>query len=265
MTFMDGDNIEVPLVGGTTNPVVRVGDTVRRHTGVWSAAVHALLLHLERAGYDAAPRFLGIDEQGREALTFIDGDVTADGPAPGQFTMEALSAAARNIRNYHDAIGNFDTPAGAQWRIQPGAPSAGSVICHNDLGPHNTIYRSGLPHFFIDWDFAAPGELLWDVVYAAWLFVPLFDKRRCRELGWPDEDRTKRLVAFCDAYRLEDRSDFVDVLLARQQVTHDLFVQWGTNGVTGFPRLLREGRDKGVIRDMQYARQNAGLWQSALQ
>ena len=66
---------EEPLAGGFGNlgEVVRVGDTVRRPPRPSTLAVRALLLHLEAAGFDGAPRYLGTDEQGREVLTFVDG------------------------------------------------------------------------------------------------------------------------------------------------------------------------------------------------
>ena len=54
--------------------VERVGDTMRRSTGPWTPAVHALLRHLEAVGFEGAPRVLGSDDQGREVLTFIEGD-----------------------------------------------------------------------------------------------------------------------------------------------------------------------------------------------
>jgi len=65
---------EVPLLGGRITPgVVRVGDTVRRPVGPHSAFVHAVLRHLEQVGFGDAPRFLGIDDQGRECLSYIEG------------------------------------------------------------------------------------------------------------------------------------------------------------------------------------------------
>lgn len=53
--------------------------------------MHEFLTHLARAGFDGAPRVLGLDDQQREVLTFIDGEVLADptwqpgdpGPWPG--------------------------------------------------------------------------------------------------------------------------------------------------------------------------------------
>ena len=55
------------LRGGYTNDgkVLRVGDTVRRPWRHTSRATAALLHHLEAAGFDGAPRFLGRDDEGR--------------------------------------------------------------------------------------------------------------------------------------------------------------------------------------------------------
>ena len=66
---------EIPLAGGNVTPVVRVGETVRRVPGPWSPAVHRLLDHLAARGVDGAPRFLGLDAQGREILSYITGEV----------------------------------------------------------------------------------------------------------------------------------------------------------------------------------------------
>ena len=54
---------------------VRVGETVRRTSYAWSPAVIDLLQHVEREGFDGAPRALGFDDRGREVLAFIPGEV----------------------------------------------------------------------------------------------------------------------------------------------------------------------------------------------
>jgi hypothetical protein len=48
---------------------------VRRSTGPWTPAVHALLRHLKTTSFDGAPRVLGIDAQRREVLTYVPGHV----------------------------------------------------------------------------------------------------------------------------------------------------------------------------------------------
>jgi hypothetical protein len=65
---------EVTLGGGWEGGPVRVGDTVRRRTGRWTPAVHALLRHLEAVGFNAAPKVLGVDGQGREVVTYIESE-----------------------------------------------------------------------------------------------------------------------------------------------------------------------------------------------
>ncbi len=62
------------LTGGAVNEVVRVGKTVHRSTGPWTPTVHALLHHLDEAEFDGAPKVLGIDEDGREVLSFMEGE-----------------------------------------------------------------------------------------------------------------------------------------------------------------------------------------------
>ena len=67
---------EVLLPGGdVTLGVARVGGTVRRPVGAHSHLVDLVLRHLEIEGFAGAPRYLGLDPQGREILTFIEGEV----------------------------------------------------------------------------------------------------------------------------------------------------------------------------------------------
>jgi aminoglycoside phosphotransferase (APT) family kinase protein len=150
---------EIPLSGGcTTAGVVRIGDTVRRPTGPRSPFVHDLLRHLEAVGFEGAPRLLGIDERGRKILTFVRGDVLHD---HGEFSPSdaQLANAARLIRRFHDATGGSSLAAGAE------------IVAHNELGPHNTVFRGEEPLAFIDWDDASPGTRLFDLANAVWSFV----------------------------------------------------------------------------------------------
>ncbi|MEV6851632.1 phosphotransferase [Actinoplanes sp. NPDC051411] len=247
------------LPGGTLTPVTRVGDTVRRPVGFWSPSVHALLRHLEAAGFPGAPRVRGIDAQGREILTFLDGDVTIDGPPPGVFSDAALTAAGRLLRALHDATTGWacDRPG---WQFQVGAPTSGAVICHNDVGPYNAVYRAGRPVAFIDWDFAAPGPPEWDVAYALWRFVPLYDDAACARLGWPIAARGPRIARFLDAYGLDRPEDLFDVVLRRMDVTRRTIEAWADAGNPGYIRLRREGRLTEITGNMRYVERSHRDW-----
>ncbi|GAA4971463.1 hypothetical protein HD597_007249 [Nonomuraea thailandensis] len=48
------------LGGGNDAGACRVGGTVRRPVRDWTASVHELLRHLEREGFEGAPRVLGV-------------------------------------------------------------------------------------------------------------------------------------------------------------------------------------------------------------
>jgi hypothetical protein len=152
---------EVPLAGGFSNIVTRRGRTVRRDAGQWTPAVHALLRHLRSAGFDLAPEPLGIDERGREVLSFIDGQV-ARWPWPAALRGdEGLRAVTGMLLDLQSALSTFDEPADALWHGGPrSAPE--DVIRHGDLAPWNTLWLEDRLTGLIDWDAAEPAPAGWD-------------------------------------------------------------------------------------------------------
>ena len=111
---------EEVLHGGNTSVVVRVGDTVRRQTGRWTPAVHALLAHLHSVGFTEAPTVLDIDGRGREVLSFVVGEVGNfdPGPLPDWFrTPDACTAIGDWLRRCHTAQRGFvpDPPCPGGW------------------------------------------------------------------------------------------------------------------------------------------------------
>ncbi|MBA3488314.1 MAG: phosphotransferase, partial [Longispora sp.] len=203
--------------GGNATPgIVRVGDTVRRPAGPWTPAVHALLSHLHDVGFTAAPRPLGIDDQGREVLTFIPGEVIW----PEHFALmeptTALTRVAKMIRDFHDAVTGFTPPANAQWQAL--IPAEGDdIIAHHDLAPWNLI-ASAQGWVFIDWDLAAPGSRLWDLAYAIHGFIPL-----SADPAWQRPDATERLRCFVNAYGLDEtqRRRLAPMLARRTHAMYD--------------------------------------------
>jgi hypothetical protein len=193
---------EEPLHGGNqTGGVVRVGDTVRRPAQPWSPATRALLDHLAAAAPGLAPTPLGIDAQGRDIVSFVAGDV---GHYPLDAAMrgaDALVAAARLLRRYHDATVAMVSRSDLPWRYADPNPARHEVICHSDVAPYNAVYRDGRPVALIDFDHAGPGPRLHDVAYAVYRFAPLASDASCRDFGWQaPPDRIARARAFVDAY-----------------------------------------------------------------
>src|SRR3712207_1989013 len=149
---------EVLLLGGTANRgrVVRVGDTVRRPQRATSPATHALLRHLADVGFDGAPRFLGVDEQAREVLSYVPGTaITPPYPACA-LTAQALVSVAHLLRDYRQAIGTFSPPPHL-WPPSRPPPFAGQRISHNDVSLGSVVFRDGRAVALIDVELASPG------------------------------------------------------------------------------------------------------------
>ena len=221
---------EIPLVGGDVNVgenvVVRVGDTVRRRVGPHTRAVHALLRHFETVGFDGAPRVLGIDERGREILTYVDGEPALPPIPAGD---DALVALAQLLRSMHDAQAGFVAPPDAAWHDGPLRPPAGAVICHNDLFPPNVVFRDGAPVALIDWDLCGPASPLYDVASAANFWVPLAHEERATEFGLTNERAGERLRLLCDVYGLGrgGRQRLLDVVAHRNAMGYEIHRLWG--------------------------------------
>jgi hypothetical protein len=215
--------LETPLLGGdVTDGVVRVGDTVRRPTNEQSDAVHAYLAHLERAGFDAAPRFLGMDARGREVLTYIEGEM-AGRPLHSWAAGEGfLVAIARMQRRLHDCSANFALPHGAKWRAPEtieGVPppyDVADVVGHNDITPENLICVNGKPVGIVDFDLAGPTTRLLDVIMTLVYWAPLADPAD-RDPMLRDVDAGRRIRSFADAYGLDahDRERLLERALRR--------------------------------------------------
>lgn len=197
---------EEELAGGNVSKVVRVGDTVRRSTGPWTPTIHRLLSHVRAKGLLWVPEPLGLDEAGREVLSFIPGDVPHEMPE-WVWTEQVLTDVARALREWHDATEDFSAPD-AKWGLPPSSPR--EVICHNDFAPYNCVFSGRRFAGAIDFDFCSPGSRLWDLAYTAYRFVPL--------MPGPDTDNTvygekspfeatvmtERLKAFLSGYGAVD-------------------------------------------------------------
>jgi hypothetical protein len=203
---------EIPLAGGDMNVVVRVGDTVRRPPQ--PAGVRALLEHYERVGFDGAPRFLGIDEQGRETLSFVAGEPAL---APVPSTDGVVAAIGQLLRRAHDAGAGFVPPPNPGWLQSVDEPA--EVIGHLDLFWTNVVFRNGMPAALIDWELAAPTSRTLEVALAATYWAGIRIDEQLVQWGIPLERRGERLRLLCDSYGLDasQRARLLDALIEHRQ------------------------------------------------
>lgn len=242
MSSSPADRAEVPLSGGLTNAgrVSRIGATVRRPWRATSPATHALLAHLERVGFDGAPRSLGSDERGREVVSFIEGDVPVEPLPAWVFTDEALVSVADLLRRYHEAVAGFDHTTHS-WPGSVPSLFRGELISHNDPNLDNVVFSRGRAVALIDFDLASPGSVVWDLACAARLWAPLRDER---DTPPPVRGRSvQRLRTFVDAYGLpaRERARVVDALLPAHDRSYEVVREAVAGAHPAFSRAWTEG------------------------
>jgi hypothetical protein len=197
-----------------TRPI-RVGNTMRRRPHDRSAYVDALLRHLADAGFAGVPRPLGYDGQGRQILTFIAGAVPVS-EGPYRLTDTRIRSATTLIRAFHDA-----TSASPFRQDQ-------EVVCHGDLGPHNTVFRGERAVALIDFeDDVGPGRRIDDFAQAAWGFADL----TAPDVAVAEQARKVRLM--CDTYGGMTPPAVVHALTARFRRAH------AHNEAAGLPGAVR--------------------------
>jgi len=270
---VDVDDPEQPLVGGNlSGGVVRVGATVRRPTGAWTPAVHALLRHLEAKGFEGAPRVLGIDDEGREVLEHIEGEV-AWGDAHHRLlgTDDAVARAGRLLRRFHDAVADFVPPADAVWRFpemeadsEAWVDEAGKIICHNDPAAWNLVIGPDR-WAFIDWDVAGPRPFIWDVAYTAIGIAPI--NPDAGHQGWTQPPLIgPRLRGLADGYGLgtRDRVRLPDVLVARVRSSFEHLRARALARVAPWDQMWAEGHGDSWAAMLSLAERNAEQWRGDL-
>lgn len=191
---------EEVLVGGVANAgaVTRRGDVTLRPATPFTASAHDFLRAVRARGFDGVAAPIGVGDDGREALGFIDGDVAIPPYPEWVQADEALGSVARLMRALHDAAADVGTAG--RWSTEMADPDGGPIICHNDVCLENVVFRAGHAVALLDWDFAAPGRPAYDLAQMARMCVPIDDDDNAGRLGWLPADRPLRLRLVCDHY-----------------------------------------------------------------
>jgi hypothetical protein len=235
-----GDDHEVRLPGGNVGGAIRIGDTVRRQPGAWTPAVHALLDYLDgRIG--GIPRVLGRDEQGREVLSYLPGQVVdIDNELLTDGQLVSLLAWTRE---FHGAVARFSHPG--PWRFFPVAEP--TMICHNDIAPYNACFAGDELAGVFDWDLAGPSTPLFELAFIAWNCVPLW-----RDIG--AELAAHRLSLIAATYGQISASQILHAVPERIR----LMLEWipitaaaGDEGMVNLMAAGEPGNSAAALADLQ--------------
>lgn len=244
---------EEALPTNASTGVVRIGDTVRRPAGPWTDTVDELLLHLERVGFDGAPRALGRDRQGRQVLEFVEGQAGSDAP---DYSHGDLAAIGRLLRDFHDAVAAFVPSSTARWNQVIPADRT-ELVCHGDPAPWNIVRAPGR-WVLIDWDFAGPGTRLWELAYAA----------QTAAIPGPNPDvqlMAANLKSIIDGYGLDDtaRAELVTLLPTRTRAMYDLLRQGSGTNQQPWARIWTEDGPHWLAMT-HFLQEHKRVWRDAL-
>lgn len=234
------------LEGGFDGGASLVDGVVRRTAGAWTPAVHALLTHLEAAGFAGAPRALGVDADGREMVTFLAGETVGNArPWPSwTHSSSALVDVARWLRSYHAAVADFVPPEGARWR-EGETWRPGMIVAHNDAAPYNAVWNDTGLVGFVDWDMAGPVRPELDVAWVAFSWTPLHAAHVVVAEGFTDLDsRLPRLELFLREYGWQGTTgDILDLIGERLTLQLNVMTAAAANDPV-YQRMLEVGRDQ---------------------
>lgn len=262
------NEVEIPLAGGALQKtVVRVGNTVRRAAGPWTPTIHALLRHVRARGFDLAPDPLGIDDAGREILSYIPGTTLGWSlPWPDLVRSDDLLAQMGNATaRYHRAVADFRPTGTIPWQAGPAELGPDQLVCHHDLAPYNVVLVGGRLGGIIDWDLAGPGSALSDLAFVAWQWVPLHAPPVTAMFGWTrPPDRARRLRLLLDAYGLEDRTGFIEAVTDRIGYNREIMVRKASEGSVAYQNLIDAGHLIGMDAALGFLAEHGSRLQDQL-
>jgi Ser/Thr protein kinase RdoA (MazF antagonist) len=220
---------------------------------------------VRKAGFTGAPEPLGIDELGRERVSYIPGQVSNYPLSAAAASHEALISAAALLRRYHDATASFLEQPRAHdgWRLPPRAPS--EVVCHGDFAPYNVVLAGTQAVGIIDFDTAHPAPRAWDVAYALYRWAPLTNPSNRDGFG-TIEQQLARATAFCDAYGISrtERDGLSQLVIERLQALVAFMTAEASRGDTAFESNVRDGHHVLYLDDIAYVRAHAERIERAL-
>jgi hypothetical protein len=258
---------ETVLAGSRLNRVVKIGDTVRRPAGPWTPTVHALLRYVRERGFGIAPEPLGVDDDGREVLSYIPGSTVGDQfPWPGWVWDDALLIeVGRATARYHQAVADFRPVGEVAWQLGPAELQAQQIVCHHDIAPYNAVVAGGRLQGIIDWDLAGPGTATSDLAFVAWQWVPLQHPVIARMFGWNEVGSLGRRVRLLlDAYGLDRRDGFIDEVIVRMHVNRDVMLRKAAEGVEGYVALVQQGHVEGMNAAIGFLAEQRDVLQAQL-
>lgn len=252
---------ETPFKNNEHRPIAKIGDTVHRPTHWWTPSVHDLLQYLEKVGFPYSPRVLGFDDDGREVLSYIEGE-SGNAGWTKIISDTGLTNFAKLLKSYHEAIADYRPPQDAEWAYSANVLGPGEIMCHGDFGPWNIAWDGETPVGILDWDFVLPAPPSYDIFYALEYAAPFRDDATTLEWHHFSEvpDRKRRVQLFLDAYG-SDLTDIVDGVANVQRQGIDFVKHLADRGLQPQLDWTKDGTLETVEKQARWTEENRSLFE----
>lgn len=245
------------LSGGREGKIVKEMDKVVRPGNAWTPYVHDFLTYMHENGFSNIPKPYGISAEGKEMVSFVEGEVYNDSLPDMILTDEVLVDVAKLLRCYHDVGEKYMQRLTGEevWMLPKHSPQ--EVMCHGDFAPYNLTFVDGSVHGIIDFDTLHPGPRLWDIAYAVYRWIPFVSPTNPDYRNDLDE-QIRRIKLFADTYGLctDARKDLPNMMVERIQSLVSYMQREAEKGNEDVLRNIEEGHMKMYLDDIQYICEN---------
>ena len=241
------------LHGGREGKITKAADKVIRPANPWTSHVHAFLAFMHENGFTQLPKPYGLNSDGMEMISYVEGTVYNDCLPDFILTDDVLMDAARFQRRYHDLAESYMSRLTGEeiWMLPRKTPT--EVMCHGDFAPYNTTFVDGRLYGIIDFDTLHPGPKLWDIAYTVYRWVPFVSPLNSDYRG-DLENQIRRLKLFADTYGLsrEDRLALPAMMITRLQSLVNFMLGQADDGNEDFRKNIEDGHVRLYLDDIQY-------------
>lgn len=255
------------ILGGNVNQAIEKKENKIYRNSNWNNNIHEFLQFLETKHFAGVPRFLGIDENNREILSYLPGYVPGNSfPNCQEFVWnrQNLILTAQFMRKFHDISSEFLKQT--NWEQGPFQKCDYEVICHNDAAPYNFVYEDKKMTGLIDFDVAYPGMRLWDIAYTLYTTIPLSSYQpeldgTVRFYEGKDADiRKERIQIFFRSYGMEIPVDLFSWVIRRLEELCNFIQQEAQAGNAAFKEMVNNGEITYYQNEINFIKENCYAW-----